>query len=560
MIDYKNIRRTRNCVVWTRVSTKYQEDNGGSLQSQKECCEEYAKQHGYTIVKYCGGKHESAKTPGAMVREMYGYVKKHKEVGTILVSEFDRFSRTSWQATKMLEELRELGVIVVATKFGLNTETKEGMLMAQQTLSMAQWDNQTRTDKFVDGRANCLRSGAWCEKAPMGYNKEGKSRETFCYLNETGKLIRKAFKWKLNGDANTTILYRLETLGLKISAQTLHKILVNPFYAGKIVHKLIKGEMVDGKIEPTISYTEFLKVQDILSGRTGKYAHKKENDRCPLTKYVICSEDGTPFTSYTKKKKEREFNYYKCNTSGCKTNISAKEMHEKYEDILNQYDLPECVLRQFESTLREELQVYQKESLDERKRLKKMLTEADNEIKNMKVRYATGKIDEDIYEVAIREMQNRKDVLTLELEKCNDNLSNLEAQIPVVIATACKLGTLWHDGNLETKRKIQNLVYPNGIYWDKAKRCYRTQNRNKFFDILDRYSISYGKEKGTSSDEDVPLCGRRESNPYASRHQILSLACLPISTRPQQYCIPFLGEKDCKCTTIYRICKFKKAQ
>ena len=29
------------------------------------------------------------------------------------------------------------------------------------------------------------------------------------------------------------------------------------------------------------------------------------------------------------------------------------------------------------------------------------------------------------------------------------------------------------------------------------------------------------------------LCGRRESNPYASRHQILSLACLPISTRPR---------------------------
>ena len=109
------------------------------------------------------------------------------------------------------------------------------------------------------------------------------------------------------------------------------------------------------------------------------------------------------------------------------------------------------------------------------------------------------------------------------------------AQIPVVIATACKLGTLRHDGNLVPKRKIQNLVYPNGIYWDKAKRCYRTQNRNKFFDILDRYSISYGKEKGTSSDEYVPLCWRRESNPYASRHQILSLACLPISTRPQTF-------------------------
>lgn len=28
-----------------------------------------------------------------------------------------------------------------------------------------------------------------CEKAPLGYSKDGKSRETFCYLNETGKLI-----------------------------------------------------------------------------------------------------------------------------------------------------------------------------------------------------------------------------------------------------------------------------------------------------------------------------------------------------------------------------------
>lgn len=137
MIDYRKIRNSKQCVVWTRVSTKYQEDNGGSLKSQKECCEAYAKQNGYTIVKYCGGKHESAKTPGAMIKEMNQYVRKHTDVSTILVSEFDRFSRTSWQATKMLEELRQLGVIVVVTKFGLDTRTKEGMMMAQNTLNMA---------------------------------------------------------------------------------------------------------------------------------------------------------------------------------------------------------------------------------------------------------------------------------------------------------------------------------------------------------------------------------------------------------------------------------------
>ena len=163
-------------------------------------------------------------------------------------------------------------------------------------------------------------------------------------------------------------------------------------------------------------------------------------------------------------------------------------MHEKYEQMLSTYDLSETMPQEFESILREEMKAYQAESLEERKRLKKLMTEVEGEIKSMKVRFASGKINDDIFSIAIREMQNRKDVLTLELEKCNENLSNLDAQIPVIIATACKLSTLWHDGDLETKRKIQKLVYPSGVFWDKENRCYRTENRNKLFDILDRDS------------------------------------------------------------------------
>ena len=37
--------------------------------------------------------------------------------------------------------------------------------------------------------------------------------------------------------------------------------------------------------------------------------------------------------------------------------------------------------------------------------------------------------------------------------------------IPVIIATASKIGTLWKNGDLELKKKIQNLVFPEGIFW-----------------------------------------------------------------------------------------------
>ena len=49
---------------------------------------------------------------------------------------------------------------------------------------------------------------------------------------------------------------------------------------------------------------------------------------------------------------------------------------------------------------------------------------------------------------------------------------------------------------------------------EPPKRCYRAQNRNQLFDILDRYSISYGKEKGDIFIGRCPIVrvGYRSSN------------------------------------------------
>ena len=507
MIDYSNIRKGNHCIIWTRVSSKYQEDNGGSLDTQKELCEEYAKTHNLAVTKYFGGQHESAKTPGKLVTEMTAYVKKHTEVATVLISEFDRFSRIVWQATKMLEDMRTLGIIVIAVKYGTGTRTKEGMMMAQQMLSMAQWDNQNRTDKFVGGRQGCLRSGAWCEKAPLGYRKEGKSRNTWCYLNDEGKLLKKAFKWKLGGMSNAEILSKLSMMGLEISKQELHKILVNPFYAGKITHKLINYEMVDGQIEPAVSYPNFLRVQEILSGKTGKYTHKKHSEECPLVKYVLCGEDETPFTAYSRRKNDRVYYYYKCNKIGCKTNVSATEMHNKYEDLLPGYDLSKNMLMNFSDLLKESFECVSKGQEESRSLYKKQLSQLEKNIKTVKTRHAIGEVSNEDYSEIMKDFNERRDEILLNLESVGNNLSNFEKVIPLIIAKASDLRSLWRDGNYETKRKIEYLVYPNGIIWDKKNRSYRTENRNSVFDLLDGFSAGYGNKKRTASNETVPLCG-----------------------------------------------------
>ena len=529
----KEARIGNGCVIWTRVSTKYQEENGGSLDYQRSLCEDYARSHGLTIKGCYGGKHESAKTPGPMIKGMINAVKKDRGIKYILVSEFDRFSRNSGQALNIFNDLTESGVVIVSAKTGQDTRDKNGFLMASIGLALAQWDNANRVDKFVSGRRDCLLKGVWVEKAPLGYYKEGKSKNTVCRLNETGKLIRQAFLWKLDGCANSDILYRLETRGLKISKQTLHKILTNPFYAGKVQHRLIDNQMVDGVHEPAITYTQFLRVQEILSGRTGKYKHRTDNPSCPLRRHIYCDRDKTPLTFYTRKKKSgKVYGYYKCNQKGCHTNVSASTLHSLYASILDGYNLPSVMSAIVEKAVRQLLKEGNKDMTDSMTLLKKKQTEIEKQIKETKLRYATGQIDSEIFSVAIQELEDRRGKILLELEKCRSNLSNSDKEVGEIVATCCKLSRLWNESDLETKVKLQNLVFPEGIFWNHEKGIYRTPEKTGVFKIIDEISDRYKTKTEAENPASVP-CGRRDSNPYALRHQILSLAWLPITTRPQ---------------------------
>ena len=510
----------KNCVIWTRVSTKRQEDNGGSLDDQKCKCEEFAKQNGYKIKGYFGGTHESAKTPGPMLKEMYQAIRKDKTITHLIISAVDRFSRSVAQGATIIANLMQLKVIIVEAASGVDSSTREGMMMIHFKLGLAEWDNGNRTDKFTSGRKHCLESGVYCGSAkPLGYDKHGKSMGTTFTINDKGRLIAKAFRWKLQGLANHQILSRLSTFGLDMSKQKLHKILTNPFYAGKIRHKMLDGKLVDGNQPKIVSYEDFLRVQEIMSGRTGVYKHKKETPRFPLKRHVLCSKDHTPFTAYTVKKKN--IDYYKCNLNGCKTNVSAKKLHNRYEDVLRFYNIPDAlkpILHGVVSTM-----MLSENEQQERQEiaLKKQRTECLNKLKTCKMRFGMGDIDEDVYQTTNEMLQEKLDKIELELAKCRKDLSNLDGDVNEVLAMCCKLDCLWKDSSLETSQKLQNLLFPEGILWDKEKDDYRTFNENEALAVIARVSSSYENKKEDFPEEKsskVNLCARRDSNPHASRH------------------------------------------
>ena len=70
----------KNCYIWTRVSTKHQEENGASLDDQKCKCEKYAHENGYTIKSQKGSHIKLEKNGYIVIVPNHG--KKGVEKGT----------------------------------------------------------------------------------------------------------------------------------------------------------------------------------------------------------------------------------------------------------------------------------------------------------------------------------------------------------------------------------------------------------------------------------------------------------------------------------------------
>ena len=142
--------------------------------------------------------------------------------------------------------------------------------------------------------------------------------------------------------------------------------------------------------------------------------------------------------------------------------------------------------------------------------MKKQKSELENKMKKCKVSFGMGDIDEDVYTTTIEVIQGRLAKIEVEIARVKRNLSNLTSDADEVVTTCCKLGSLWSDSELELCQKIQNLLFPSGILWDKENDNYRTLEENYALNIIHNISASYeNKKEGEleNSPSKVNLCG-----------------------------------------------------
>lgn len=513
-------KKTKEVWCYTRVSTIDQKANY-SLDNQFNAAKAYAVANGFELVKTFGETYESGKDDFTRKEfsRLIDEVKKAKvKPYAIIIYKMNRFSRSGGSGITLTDMLvNELGVHLIESISGDNTTTAKGQIEIYKKLISAREENITRLEHTMPGLKSFLRAGNWLGIAPLGYEHCGtrvrdfskRSIEQEIRLNDDGKKLKLAWQWKLEGDTDVQIINKLDRLGMKMTSQRISAMWRNIFYCGLITNKLLDGDIVEGRHEPMVSRDVFLKVNKRVSEiRKSGYTVIKDVEERPLTNHIYCYECGNKLTSYENKKKH--IHYYKCqNCNGVSINANTPATrsknvgaHDLFVQQLALYQLDENFKEVYKLQINKMLGNITKEQKNESALVRKQLTELKTKKEKLEERFAYGEISEDMYLKFNTKINADIAALEPDFDVDEKAISNFENRVGKAVDFSCNIQKYWLLGSVDNKKKIQKLVFPEGLILDTKNRQYLTSKVNELFALNASFTDEYrGKERGLSTQK-----------------------------------------------------------
>ena len=497
-----SINENRELWGYTRVSSKDQSTNF-SLADQNDDIERLSREKNFEVTKMLGGTYESAS--GDFTRKEFSKLidevrSAKRKPYAIAIRTINRFSRSGGNAIAIVNELIEkLGVHLIETSTGLCTDNKGDKMDVFKKLLDARKENLDRLKVTLPGMKKLLISGGWLGKPPRGYTLRGKKvtdssriqAHQEILINDEGKHLIKAWKWKLEGERDYVILQRLDVLGIKMIKQSMSEMWGKPFYCGVSVNALL-DEPAKGEWTPMISKADFLKLQDIIDGvkpaSNKEYSKNKISVDRPLTGFLKCV-CGAPLTSYEVKAKS--LHYYKCQK--CKdvsfnavtTKKSINEgIHALFENLLLRYAIKEIYIVPLKFQLDIIFDDMNREGLDEVAALEKQITAVRIKQQRLESLYIENPdFEHEVYNRRKKEYKEEFSGVTNQLEIASRKISNHKNHIDSVLKTVHNISKIWASGDIDNKLRVQKLVFPEGLSIEPKSRRYLTTKVNSVFSL-----------------------------------------------------------------------------
>jgi len=465
----ENNPQKQNAVIYCRVSTEEQAQEGESLSSQERKCIAFAEKNGFTVISKFIEKGESGRTEyRTQFQKLLGFCfDKRNNVSTVICLKQDRFSRNLLVQNQAERALQKSNIRLMFVE-GNNENTAQGRLARNLSGSFAEWESDVNSERTKAGMAEAVLNGRWVWLLRGYCFKENAQGKRQLYPNEEAQHVKKIFDLAEKGVyTQLEIIEIMKKDGFKIIKQALSKLLRNSVYCGLLpdYYKQNSGEYIKGIHAPIITPEQFFKVQAILDGRRPNIVpRQKNNPLFPLRRYIVCAKCGKLLTACNARGKKIKVPYYQCTTKGC-PRFQKKVIEPKYLEYMRQNKPDEKILSLFEQIVIDKFNEKTADLRKDRQKIGQSITGLREEKSRVIGLLAKGIITEHDGQEELLKINAQ--IAEKESLMSDDNSQpNINESWGFSKCFLLNMDEIWVNADLDLKQRVQGLITPAGFKFE----------------------------------------------------------------------------------------------
>ena len=477
-------------VIYCRVSTKDQVQNL-SLETQEKACLDYCERNGYRVHEVYVERGESAKTADRTeLKKLLASCRQKKgQIQAVVVYAVSRFARDRYDHVVLRTQLASLGITLRSVTEPID-DSPAGKLMEGIVASMAQFDNDVRSERTVAGMKARLERGGWTFRAPLGLQNglDADGEKILLPDPQRAPLVTKALELFATGlYSKRQVLDIVTRLGLRtkagkrLSPQTFCQLLRKPIYAG-VREVRVWGVCQQSNAAALISIETFNRIQDLLRGRLSAVApRERRHPDFPLRHFVRCGYCDRPLTASWSKGRNGYYAYYRCQNRSCKAvNESREKIERGFVTYLQQFQAKPEYIRLFGEIIIDLWKEKREQALalhrTAQKRLSRLL-ECKQQL--VEVFVYRREIDSATYQQQFDKLG--EELAIAEIEERDARIEELDIQAAVEFGQYVLLNAsrLWVEASFDQKQRLQDVLFPRGVQFKDGE--YRTAETSMIF-------------------------------------------------------------------------------
>jgi site-specific DNA recombinase len=475
-------------VIYCRVSTKQQVDEGNSLSTQERLCREFALKQGYEVAAVYIEKGESAKTKDRTeLQKMMSFCAfKKNNISYVVVYKLDRFSRNTDDYSYLRIILKRYGIYIKSTTEYFEN-TPAGRFMENIISNVSQFDNDVRTERAVNGSRDAMVEGRYVWSAPYGYSNIKVGGRGNIAPNTDAPIVRRAFEEVAKNQYPVEEIRKsmfhsglVNNQNKPISRAQFYRMLKNVVYAGWIVKF---GERHKGIYEPIVTDELFEQVQRVLNYRTRKnYTYTCKHPDFPLRRFVT-HPNGMKLTGSWNQGKVQKYPYYRYM---CKMmNFPKESLESQFMAFMDTFKLKDDQYEALKKKLKEALDKGVKYRLKDRAKVLQEVRELKSKQTLLIEKNIQGIISNEILREQLVMIDNQLLELNSKLyvEPTYDvNLDDLLAKAKVLLTNPSEV---WKKASNDNKLRFQVFEFPQGVTFDGE--IFQTPEICRLFKVKDLF-------------------------------------------------------------------------